>query len=131
MTHKEMMNIKYETCDLWNSLKDKSKIVDTLIDLKEQNLKLKTELAELKQNAIVPEFKVGDYIMEHYNKEIFIYKYIGNLKFKCLSHKQGYHCNSWIVGDLIVGNEGEYMEASVVKITKAQAEEVLKKLEEK
>ena len=53
MTHKEMMNIKYETCDLWNSLKDKSKIVDTLIDLKEQNLKLKAELEELKKNAII------------------------------------------------------------------------------
>ena len=72
MTHKEMMNIKYETCDLWNSLKDKSKIVDTLIDLKEQNLKLKAELAELKQNAIVPKFKVGDevWVIKRIKQEI-------------------------------------------------------------
>jgi len=133
MTHKEMMNIKYETCDLWNSLKDKSKIVDTLINLKEQNLKLKAELAEkdkLLENAIVPKnIFWGDncYFINSHNqiiKGIVENINISNLKAKNPTLKSKFY----LIYDIVDDYDFEYNSVNGYNVfaTKEEAEEELK-----
>ena len=48
--------IRQECCDVWNKLKDKTKMIDYLIESKQRIAELEEQL----KNSIVPKFKVGD-----------------------------------------------------------------------
>ena len=48
--------IRQECCDIWNKLKDKTKMIDYLIESKQRIAELEEQL----KNSIVPKFKVGD-----------------------------------------------------------------------
>ena len=87
--------------------------------LKDQRI---AELEEQLKNAIVINFKVGDYFLEYWNKDINIYQYMGNKHFRCLNKSQGYHCDYVILGVLLLGED------FIQPITKEQAEQRLKEL---
>ena len=72
--------------------------------------------------TVRPKFKVGDYFIEHWDKETNIYQYQGNKHFKCLNKKQGYHCDYIILGALLLE---EYF---IKQISKEEAEAKLKEL---
>lgn len=49
--------------------------------------------------------KIGDIVAYKRNNEYYAHRYIGNLKFECLSHTQGYSCDYILIGQLICGDD--------------------------
>lgn len=89
-------------------------------------LKLRKQIEEYQskiENGTLIELpcKVGDYIQYTGNKN-YIFKYLGNMKFKCLSHTQGYYTNGILIG-LVTSKDN-----SIKILTKAEAEKKLKEL---
>ena len=49
--------------------------------------------------------EIGDIVAYKKNNEYYAHRYIGNLKFECLSHPQGYSCDYILIGKLICGDD--------------------------
>ena len=107
----------------------KAELTIKVRDLEEVKNELKAkdqriaELEEQLKNAIVPKFKIGDYFIEYWNKELNIYQYQGDKHFKCLNKKQGYHCDYVILGALLL--EEDFIQP----ISKDEAQAKLKELQ--
>lgn len=82
--------------------------------------KMNKELEELRQNAIIPNFNIGDYFIEYWDTEPSIYQYKGNNHFECLNKVQGYHCDYIILGALLLGED------FIKRISKEEAKSKLK-----
>lgn len=113
--------IKENSVSKENSFVDVSTIEKCQELIAHQVVKI-AELEEQLANSIRPKFKVGDYFIEHWDKETNIYQYQGNKHFKCLNKKQGYHCDYIILGALLLE---EYF---IKQISKEEAEAKLKEL---
>jgi len=102
--------------------------------LLEENNRLKTELAELKQNSIVPKFKVGDEVW-------FLYDENDDNKYKIYCKKvMAFNCGTYdyLHFEYAMSDDGTqdtiwygYINEKFIFATKSEAEEALKKLEEK
>lgn len=67
------IDIRMECCNIWNILKDKSQMINYLVECKKRIAELEQQLAELKKNAIVPKFKYKHYVYVLYT-DIDIFK---------------------------------------------------------
>jgi hypothetical protein len=102
-------------------------------ELQEENERLKTELAELKQNAIVPKFKVGDEVW-------FLYDENDDNNFTIMHKKvMAFTCGTYdyLHFEYAMSDDGTqdtiwygYINEKFIFATKSEAEEALKKLEE-
>lgn len=72
------IQIRQECCDIWNGLKDKTKMIDYLIVSKQRIAELEEQL----KNAIVPKFKLNEKLFVIVNNEIEEY-FVDEVLLRC------------------------------------------------